>query len=202
MALGLFKLVASLEDVPSWWIWAYWCSPLSDSQNALAVNEVFAPRWNKPSSTTSNETLGHAIIEARGLFAEARFYWIGIGSLIGFCVIFNILFTLALTVLNPFGKSQGVLSEDVIEKKHANRTGESSHGGKLMSVDASGKHSRGHAYSLERRESSNSEFHSIHDRELSELQASVPQKKGMVLPFQPLSMAFENINYYVDMPVV
>ncbi|GLJ47627.1 hypothetical protein SUGI_1006080 [Cryptomeria japonica] len=149
MALGLFKLVASLgfvisrEDVPSWWIWAYCCSPLSYSQNALAVNEVFAPRWNKPSSTTSNETLGHAIIEARGLFAEARFYWIGIRSLIGFCVIFNILFTLALTVLNPFGKSQGVLSEDVIEKKHANRTGESSHGGKLMSVDASGKHSRG-----------------------------------------------------------
>ena len=60
----------------------------------------------------------------------------------------------------------------------------------------------GHAYSLERRESSNSEIHSSHDRELSNLQDSVPRKKGMVLPFQPLSMAFENINYYVDMPEV
>ncbi|XP_057844538.2 ABC transporter G family member 34-like [Cryptomeria japonica] len=60
----------------------------------------------------------------------------------------------------------------------------------------------GHAYSLERKESSNSEFHSTHDRELFELQASVPQKKGMVLPFQPLLMAFVNINYYVDMPEV
>lgn len=27
-------------------------------------------------------------------------------------------------------------------------------------------------------------------------------KKGMVLPFQPLSMAFNHINYYVDMPAV
>jgi hypothetical protein len=27
-------------------------------------------------------------------------------------------------------------------------------------------------------------------------------KKGTVLPFQPLSLAFNNVNYYVDMPVV
>jgi len=27
-------------------------------------------------------------------------------------------------------------------------------------------------------------------------------KKGMVLPFQPLSLAFNNVNYYVDMPAV
>lgn len=27
-------------------------------------------------------------------------------------------------------------------------------------------------------------------------------KKGMVLPFQPLSLAFDHVNYYVDMPAV
>ena len=27
-------------------------------------------------------------------------------------------------------------------------------------------------------------------------------KKGMVLPFQPLSLAFDHVNYYVDMPTV
>lgn len=26
--------------------------------------------------------------------------------------------------------------------------------------------------------------------------------RGMVLPFQPLSLAFKNVNYYVDMPAV
>jgi hypothetical protein len=29
-----------------------------------------------------------------------------------------------------------------------------------------------------------------------------PAKKGMVLPFQPLSLAFNHVNYYVDMPAV
>ena len=54
----------------------------------------------QPSTSTSNDTLGKTIIEARGLFAEVKFYWIGIGALIGFCIIYNILFTLALAYLN------------------------------------------------------------------------------------------------------
>lgn len=28
------------------------------------------------------------------------------------------------------------------------------------------------------------------------------QKRGMVLPFQSLSLAFNHVNYYVDMPAV
>lgn len=27
-------------------------------------------------------------------------------------------------------------------------------------------------------------------------------KKGMILPFQPLTMTFHNVNYFVDMPKV
>lgn len=27
-------------------------------------------------------------------------------------------------------------------------------------------------------------------------------RRGMVLPFQPLSLAFNHVNYYVDMPAV
>ncbi|OMO49679.1 ABC-2 type transporter [Corchorus olitorius] len=45
------------------------------------------------------------------------------------------------------------------------------------------------------------------DKELSNLQqkdqakiVDQPTSKGMVLPFQPLSLAFNHINYYVDMP--
>jgi len=35
-----------------------------------------------------------------------------------------------------------------------------------------------------------------------ETQTSVPRvkSKGMILPFQPLSLTFHNVNYYVDMP--
>lgn len=30
----------------------------------------------------------------------------------------------------------------------------------------------------------------------------VASKRRMVLPFTPLSMSFDNVNYYVDMPLV
>jgi len=31
---------------------------------------------------------------------------------------------------------------------------------------------------------------------------SIDVKRGMVLPFTPLTMSFDNVNYYVDMPKV
>jgi uncharacterized membrane protein YagU involved in acid resistance len=95
---------------------------MSYGQNAIAVNEFLAPRWNKPISNSSSETVGRVVLESRGLFAEAKFYWIGIGALIMFCVLFNVLYIVALTFLNPLGNSQAVISEDVIEDKQANRT--------------------------------------------------------------------------------
>lgn len=30
----------------------------------------------------------------------------------------------------------------------------------------------------------------------------VASKRRMILPFTPLSMSFDNVNYYVDMPLV
>ena len=47
-----------------------------------------------------NETLGVQVLESRGFFTHAYWYWIGVGALIGFIFLFNILFTLALTFLN------------------------------------------------------------------------------------------------------
>ena len=40
-----------------------------------------------------------------------------------------------------------------------------------------------------------------HDNAIHEPENAAAQK-GMILPFRQLSMAFENINYYVDMPTV
>ena len=36
----------------------------------------------------------------------------------------------------------------------------------------------------------------------NELAIGVPPKRGMILPFQPLAMSFEDVNYLVDMPPV
>jgi hypothetical protein len=48
--------------------------------------------------------LGEALLRARGLFPESYWYWIGVGALIGYTVLFNILFTFFLAYLNrkPF----------------------------------------------------------------------------------------------------
>ena len=35
-----------------------------------------------------------------------------------------------------------------------------------------------------------------------EIANDVAPKRGMVLPFTPLAMSFDSVNYYVDMPAV
>lgn len=35
----------STGEIPTWWQWAYWVSPMTYSYDALTVNEMLAPRW-------------------------------------------------------------------------------------------------------------------------------------------------------------
>lgn len=44
--------------------------------------------------------LGEVILKDFGLSTEGYWYWIGLGALFGYTVIFNFLFTLFLTYLN------------------------------------------------------------------------------------------------------
>ncbi|XP_008245140.1 PREDICTED: ABC transporter G family member 36-like [Prunus mume] len=56
--------------------------------------------WVPPNST---ESLGVLILKSHGIFPEARWYWIGVAALIGYIFLFNLLLTLALQYLDPFG---------------------------------------------------------------------------------------------------
>ena len=47
-----------------------------------------------------NGSLGVALLKARSLFPQSYWYWIGIGALLGYTVLFNLLFTIFLTYLN------------------------------------------------------------------------------------------------------
>jgi len=49
--------------------------------------------------TRSNETLGVQILKARGIFVDPNWYWIGAGALLGYIMLFNILFVLFLNWL-------------------------------------------------------------------------------------------------------
>ncbi|KAJ0007315.1 hypothetical protein Pint_29985 [Pistacia integerrima] len=174
VALGGFMI--SGKDVKDWWIWAYWCSPLMYTQNALVVNEFLGHGWKKIVPIYSTEPLGVAVMKSRGFFPYSYWYWIGAGALVGFTLLFNFGYTLALTFLDPFGKPQAVLPEESQSNEHDKRSG----GAIQLSTDASSSSHRPHSGAA--------------------AQSSHQKKKGMVLPFEPHSITFDEISYSVDMP--
>nr|XP_023870372.1 pleiotropic drug resistance protein 1-like isoform X4 [Quercus suber] len=187
LVLGGFVL--SRDNVQKWWLWGYWVSPMMYAQNAIAVNEFLGKSWRHvpPNST---EPLGVSVLKSRGVFTEAYWYWIGVGASIGYIFVFNFLFTLALEYLDPFGKPQAVISKEALAEKNANRTGES------IELPSRGKSSSG---------GGNESRRSVSSRTLSARvsginDASNKSNRGMVLPFEPLSITFDDIRYAVDMP--
>ncbi|KAK9027297.1 hypothetical protein V6N11_067135 [Hibiscus sabdariffa] len=184
LVMGGFILTR--DSVKKWWIWGYWISPLMYGQNAIAVNEFLGKSWMHipPNST---EPLGVLVLKSRGVFPEARWYWIGVGALIGYCFLFNFLAILALKYLDPFGKPQAIISKETLAQKSASKTGENV---ELSSRESGNESQKSSSFrSLSAKVGSASDAIADHER-----------KRGMVLPFEPLSMSFDEIRYAVDMP--
>ncbi|KAM7255555.1 hypothetical protein ACFE04_008453 [Oxalis oulophora] len=99
-------------QIPSWWQWSYWISPLTYGYNAIVVNEMFAPRWMDKKASDNVTSLGVQVLKNFGVFANRNWYWIGTGVLVGFVILFNVLFTLSLMYLNPTGKPQAIISDE------------------------------------------------------------------------------------------
>ncbi|GAV68078.1 ABC_tran domain-containing protein/ABC2_membrane domain-containing protein/PDR_assoc domain-containing protein [Cephalotus follicularis] len=187
MVLGGF--VISRQDVKPWWLWGYWVSPLMYGQNAIAVNEFLGSSWSHvPSNST--EPLGVIVLKSRGIFPEAHWYWIGVGALIAYMILFNFLYIVALKYLDPFGKTQALLIKEVLDEKADNRTEE------FIELSSRGKNSseRGN----ESHRSASSRTLPIRVSSFSEVIRN--RKRGMILPFEPLSITFDEIRYAVDMP--
>ncbi|XP_065849684.1 pleiotropic drug resistance protein 1-like [Euphorbia lathyris] len=186
LVLGGFIL--SRDDVHIWWLWGYWVSPLMYVQNAISVNEFLGDSW-RHGTLFSTETLGVNFLKKRGIFTEPCWYWIGLGALIGYILLFNFLYTLALKYLNPFVKPQAVISKDALAEKNAQRIG----GFIELSTARKSSFERGN----EKQRSISSGTRCARVGNLSEVEN---KRGGMVLPFKPLSMAFNEIKYAVDMP--
>ncbi|KAL4339835.1 hypothetical protein GQ457_08G013750 [Hibiscus cannabinus] len=197
------------REIPNWLEWAYWVSPLSYGYNAFTVNEIFAPRWmNKPASDNATR-LGVQLLRIFDVPNDENWYWIGAGALFGFAVLFNILFTIALAYLNPLGKPQLLSKKETAEELEANYEG--TEGEPRLRRPKSSKDS--FPRSLSAADALNSKEIEIQrmssrtnpngmSQNNSSLDATigVAPKRGMVLPFTPLAMSFDTVNYYVDMP--
>lgn len=196
-------------EIPKWWIWGYWISPLTYGFNAITVNEMFAPRWMNKMIPNTSVSLGVKVLENFDVFPNRNWYWIGIAAILGFAILFNILFTIALTYLNPLTKHQAIMSEEAASEMEANqedsqeprlrrpmskkdsfpRSLSASDGNNTREMNMQRMSSKSNTNGLKRNSSS-----------LIEEANGVAAKKGMILPFSPLAMSFDTVNYYVDMP--
>ncbi|CAI7754317.1 unnamed protein product [Closterium sp. NIES-53] len=190
--------VIAKENIPPWWIWAYWMSPLAYAQNALAVNEFKAPRW-QVLVPGSNMTMGDIVLMSRSLPTDDSWRWIGIGAFVGFILVFNSLTILALTFLNPYAAEQQVVSEEQLQARHMARTGE------MMDEKKRSRGSRQRSKSRGSRSSGALDKYRKKSVDACADASAVAEAgeagvRGMVLPFEPLSLSFSSVNYYVDMP--
>ncbi|KAK4481011.1 hypothetical protein RD792_011879 [Penstemon davidsonii] len=176
LLFALGGIVLSRDDVKSWWLWGYWSSPLMYAQNAIVVNEFTGHSW---SSLVNGTRLGVQVMESRGFFPQARWYWIGLGATFGFIWFFNILYILALTYLDSFEKPQAVLPEETKDDVQMGRISTHDH------VVNAGRSISSSSSSMRRTDA---------------IEANENRQKGMILPFEPHSITFDDIKYSVDMP--
>ncbi|KAK1393576.1 hypothetical protein POM88_012632 [Heracleum sosnowskyi] len=166
-AIVLGGFVVSKNDIKPWMTWGYYASPMMYGQNAIAMNEFLDKRWSAANidPRIDEPTVGKVLLKSRGFFTEEYWFWICVGALFGFSLLFNVLFIAALAFFKPFAGD----SKAVVEVEH----------GKKMS---STKKSEGTYLDV---------MNNLSDKK---------SKRGMILPYTPLSLAFSHVNYYVDMP--
>ncbi|KAI8573493.1 hypothetical protein RHMOL_Rhmol01G0282000 [Rhododendron molle] len=167
--------IVAKDDIKPWMIWGYYVSPMMYGQNAIAINEFLSERWSGPVNGSSL-TVGKTLLKERGLYTTETWYWICIGALVGFSLLFNALFIVALTYMKVPGDSKAVIVE---EDDQDNIKRQISSNGEGMAMDVINP------------QGNTSSIVGAGNRQAT---------TGMVLPFEPLSLAFNHVNYYVDMP--
>ncbi|PWA78808.1 AAA+ ATPase domain-containing protein [Artemisia annua] len=178
LVLGGF--VVSKNDTAPWVSWGFYASPMMYAQNALVVNEFLDKRWSAPNiyPQIHASTIGEALLKSRGFFTKDYWFYVCIGALIGFSFLFNILFIFALTFLHPLTDTRAVIIAESDDKNayselnQSERYEDDSMGVKIISENSDSTICGG-------------------DR---------MERRGMVLPFQPLSLAFNHVNYSIDVP--
>lgn len=156
--------------MPSWLKWGFWASPMSYGEIGFSNNEFLAPRWQQIVQST-NMTIGHQTLDNRGLDFRGYYFWISIGALVGFTLLFNVGFTLALTFLRAPGSRPIISSEKAAELERIRKGSDDLE----MTQAQSDNPARG--------------------------TATETQPGKVTLPFEPLSLVFQDLVYHVDMPV-
>ncbi|KAJ4721728.1 Pleiotropic drug resistance ABC transporter [Melia azedarach] len=160
-------------SMPFWLKWGFWVSPVTYAVIGISGNEFLAPRWQKTIQSTST-TIGRETLESRGLNFDGYFFWIGLAALIGFSLIFNIGFILALSFLKPSRASRAIISHEKLSKRQK---------------------TEGPSTITYMKEKPKSSTYSANE------ESAKGRTVKMVLPFQPLTITFQDVQYYIDTPL-
>ncbi|XP_042014455.1 ABC transporter G family member 39-like [Salvia splendens] len=199
MALGLFRFIAALgrtqvvantlgtfsllvifvlggfivakDDLEPWLKWAYYISPMSYGQNAVSINEFLATRWSSPNTDPKYPEPTIGKVLLQSRGFFTEDYWFWI------CVCallgFSVLYNLFFIAALTFLSSSSVSKNLTLDDDDDSKKDSSKGGDKVVQKSSS-------------------------DGIVgTEGQTS---NKGMLLPFQPLSLVFNHTNYYVDLP--
>ncbi|KAL2332417.1 hypothetical protein Fmac_019998 [Flemingia macrophylla] len=138
-----------------------------------AQNALVVNEFLSNSWHNATHNLGVQYLETRAFFTDSYWYWIGFGALVGYMFLFNMLFGFALQSLDPFDKQQATITEEEPETDTAKE-------GTVAEVELPNIENSGRVDSV--------------------VESSHGKKKGMILPFEPHSLIFDEIAYSVDMP--
>ncbi|KAJ0734531.1 putative ABC-type sulfate transporter [Helianthus annuus] len=166
----------TFASMPAWIKWGFWFCPLSYGEIGLVVNEFLSPRWNKMTST--NTTIGQQTLQSRGLDFEGYYYWISLGALFGFVLLFNIGFILALSYLKAPG-TRAIISKEKISQVNG------------------GEGSKHQTHNNEITRNSNTNVSEPYE----DVNPCSYLTGKMVLPFEPLTITFQDLQYHVEPPL-
>ncbi|GJZ72461.1 ABC transporter G family member 35-like protein [Tanacetum coccineum] len=186
--LGGFMLPRT--QIPNWWEWGYWLSSMSYGFKAFSINEFLAPRWMNKRSLDNATTLGEAILENHDIPTQLglakNWFWNWSFSLI--LALFANKPSFLSKWTSALGKPQAIISKEA--PQYGNQQLDERSFKSLISIFVNV------TYFVE----GDKEKQLVRNQSNSD-DANV-RKKGMILPFTPLAMSFDSVNYFVDMPQV
>uniref|UniRef100_A0A0D9VF50 ABC transporter domain-containing protein n=1 Tax=Leersia perrieri TaxID=77586 RepID=A0A0D9VF50_9ORYZ len=134
-------------------------------------------------TTIDAQTIGKAILKSKGMFTEEWGFWLSIGALVGFILLFNTLYILALTFLSPIRSVNTLVLDEDSKTELYKKSRNKEHMSHIVYNDGSLVTSTTTSITMSTNRAQNR-----------------PNQPEVVLPFQPLSLCFNHLNYYVDMP--
>eukprot|EP00891_Asterochloris_glomerata_P009650 jgi/Astpho2/9650/Aster-03918 len=222
--------VIAKPNIHPWVVWIYWANPLAYAQRAVVINEFTAGHWqDKRYPYDTSMSLGDGVLKSRGFSNHYWWCWVGIGVLIMGNVIFNIGLIAAHAYLPrpaclpvAWNSNKAVVSDESLKDRavalHGDGAGDGlaqqapmRKGDSKGSLELSsskhlqGGHENGHTNGRHNvlNEIGNPEVDLESGEAASSLNSSGRREvtgRGMVLPFEPMTMTFKDVHYYVEIP--